>query len=198
MALTQAEMEAKLIEIENKIAEIEVIKLQIEAQNEALKEINEKIADPINSDPIGYADWYKWAKNREPLMQIIDDIDFWAWKDAWEYKDVLLKGIENYLDGHVLKRVTYSLALHYSIIENFTYLDENGVEKPNPLYEKYKIANASGGITQSVSDVSSSASIVVTDAMKKVDILGQDLLTTPYGKFVYGILSTLNIYPVLL
>lgn len=209
-SVSTAENLAKITAIEAKIAdgvggaEIDEIEAKIEALTADIQTLRDLIkglktaTEPTLNNDVNFTDWYKWACRREPLMQLIDDPNFWAWEDAWAQKDVLIKGIEAYFQQHVLKQVSYSLALHYAIMQDFNYLNADGAENSNPLYAKYKIAGSGGGITQSVSDVSSSASIVVTDAIKNVSILGQDLLLTPYGKYAYGILSTLNIYPVLL
>lgn len=138
---------------------------------------------------VSLLDFGDWASKREELFPA--SYNFWAWEDAYEKAGLLLKGLEMYFLPEAYRLLFYNLALHYCITTDFEY---NGTQ--NPLYVKYSIAEKGKGIISHASDVNSSATMVVTDAMQNLDWIGQDLISTPYGKYAYGILSTVNIIPV--
>lgn len=139
---------------------------------------------------ISYADFRTWAMERETLTPTGN---FWAYEDAYEKGYALLKGLDEYFEKYIFRKLIYNLGLHYIITTDYEY---NGVQ--NPLYVKYEIATKGKGLIASASDATSSATRVITNAMQNLDYLGQDLVSTPYGKYVYEILSTINIAPVLL
>lgn len=118
---------------------------------------------------------------------------FWAWEEAYEKGFMLLNGLQPYFQPEVFKKLVYNLVLHYCITTDFEY---NGTQ--NPLYTKYDIASSGKGIIAHASDVSSSVTRVITDAMQKLDFIGMDLISTPYGRYAYSILTSVNITPVLL
>lgn len=138
---------------------------------------------------ISYDDFYIWVADRETLQP--QSSEFWAWKEAYVKGIALVDGLQDYFHPQVYRILAYNLCLHYCISTDFTF---NGVQ--NPLYVKYKMAEAGKGIVAHASDVSSSATLHIPDAMQKLDYLGMDLISTPYGKYAYGILSTVNIVPV--
>lgn len=138
---------------------------------------------------VSLTDFGDWASKRETLFPA--NYNFWAWEDAYEKAGLLLKTLEMYFLPEAFRLLYYNLALHYCITADFEY---NGTQ--NPLYTKYSIADKGKGMVSHASDASSSATMVVTDAMQNLDFLGQDLVSTPYGRYAYGILSSVNIIPV--
>lgn len=140
---------------------------------------------------VSYEDFFEWANKRETFLPNYKD--FWAYEDAYEKGLSLLDGLQSYFMPSVFRRLVYNLSLHYIITNDYEY---NG--QTNPLYSKYEIATKGKGIISHASDVSSSATRVITDAMQKLDYMGMDLISTPYGKYAYEILSGVNIVPVAL
>ena len=141
--------------------------------------------------PVNFYDFKQWAEKRETLYPA--DASFWAWNDAYEKAELLLKGLEIYFMPEAYRILLYNLALHYCITTDFIFNQQR-----NPLYEKYGIDEKGKGMVASASDVNSSASMVVTNAMQELDFIGQDLISTPYGKYAYSILASVNITPVAL
>lgn len=140
---------------------------------------------------IDYDNFFEWALERETLYPASSN--YWAWKDAYVKGIALVDGFQDYFHCKVFETLCYNLCLHYCITTDFTF---NGTQ--NPLYVKYKIAEAGKGIVAHASDVSSSATLHIPKALQDLDFIGMDLITTPYGKYAYGILSSVNIVPVLL
>lgn len=137
---------------------------------------------------MSYEDFLIWARKRENLAM---PDDFYAYEDAYQKAEILLKEIKDYLEPYYMI-IYYNLALHYIIVAPF--MDDNTL---NPLYEKYKIMDKNF-ITESVSDNGSSAKMHINSAMDNGDWTMLDLIRTPYGKYVYSILEQLRIYPILL
>lgn len=140
---------------------------------------------------VSYDDFYAWASNRETLMPATRN--FWAYEDAYEKGFILLDGLQAYFLPSVFRKLVYNLAMHYIITNDYEYNGET-----NPLYIKYDIETKGKGIISHASDVSSAATRVVTDAMQKLDYMAMDLVSTPYGKYAYSLLSGVNITPVAL
>lgn len=148
---------------------------------------------------MNYEQFIEWTKLRETLTP--DDSNFYAYKEAWEVGNALIEPLLDYIPPRIRTLVLYNAVLHYIIVTPFKIkiTDEYGAEETtlNPLYQSYSIFDKST-LTSSVSDGSSSASILQTDSMSKLDYLGLDLTRTPYGQFVYSILEQLNLGAVLL
>lgn len=138
-----------------------------------------------------YNDFYAWVNKRENLNP--QQSDFYVYEDAYTKTFHLLNGLQSYIDDFLWRDLNYNLALHFIISNPYEY---EGVI--NPLYNKYDIKEKSSGIISSASDESSSASYHITDALQQLDMFAMDLINTPYGKWVYGILTQLNIKTVLL
>lgn len=151
-----------------------------------------------NNYNLSFDEFYAWASQRETFKPVyipgVSTEPFWAWQDGYDKGVTLLKGLEAYFQPLVFKKLVYNLALHYCITQDFT-LDDGTT---NPLYIKYGIAEKGQGIISHASDVSSSVTRHITDAMQKLDFVGLDLISTPYGKYAYSLLYSVNITPVVL
>lgn len=145
-----------------------------------------------------FDEFYAWASVRETFKPVyipnVSTSPFWAWQDSYDKALTMLQGIQMYFQPLVYKQLVYNLALHYCITNEFL-LDDGTI---NPLYTKYEIEKKGQGIIAHASDVSSAVTRVISDAMQKLDFIGMDLITTPYGKYVYSLLISVNITPVLL
>lgn len=140
---------------------------------------------------VSYDDFFAWAISRETMTPA--SREFWAYQDAYEKGFLLLDGLQAYFMPSVFRKLVYNLAMHYIITNDYEY---NG--QTNPLYVKYDIATKGKGIISHASDASSSATRVVTQAMQNLDYMAMDLVSTPYGKYAYSLLSSVNITPVAL
>ena len=138
-----------------------------------------------------YDDIFTFANTRETLVP--NDKDFFAYKDAYERANILIKDLQKYIDIDLYNLLIKDLTIHYIITCDYTYDGEQ-----NPLFVKYDIKEKSKGIISSVSDEGSSASLHINDALQSLDFLGMDLISSPYGKRAYALLSQLNIIPILL
>lgn len=136
-----------------------------------------------------------WCRQREKVLPH-DDL-FYVFEEAYTKAKVMLEPLQGYIDSRIWRQVLFSLGLHYIIVEEYTYFDEEGNEQKNPLFEKFDIASRSY-IISSASDDSSSSSIHATKSLNDGDFMMQDLIRTKYGMYVYTILEQLDIGAVLL
>ena len=150
-----------------------------------------------------YENFLVWANRRENLNFV--DSDFWAWDEAFNKAKELLNGIESYTSSKQYELLLFNAALHYCITTDFTCEveikegDDIRLEPlQNPLYLKYNIQENAVSFVSSASDESSSASYHITKSMQEADFLTQDLMMTPYGRYVYQILEQLSVNVVLL
>lgn len=145
---------------------------------------------------VSYDEFIGWAVKRENLIPA--DETFYAYEEAWDKAILTLNGVQPWVDEKVFELLVYNLTLHNIICTEFWVTDTEEEEYVNPLYTKYKIAEIGAGIITSASDESSSASIQVIKAVEDLDFFTLELVATPYGKYVFNILSQLNAIPVLL
>lgn len=148
------------------------------------------------AEQIPNEEFVRWICEREPRFPDIDT-DFWVIEEAKIKTAALIKAYQNYLAPATFKLLEFNLIAHFIIATPFEYADGDEI-KLNPLYTKYDIAERGKGIVTSASDESSSASIHTPEAYNTIDFMGIDLLSTPYGKYAYSMLSSVSITPVLL
>lgn len=143
------------------------------------------------STTISFEDFYTWFLGREPDLAP-QDKSFSVYMDAYDFAEAFLEKAKNYFKLSMFRLLIYHLAGHYIITQYYSFTDEEGITRINPLYSKYNVSEASKGIVNSASDESSSASLQITDAMQQLDYFGMDLISTPYGKFVYSMLAQIT------
>lgn len=145
-----------------------------------------------NSD---LTEFLSWANKREELQP--QDPSFYVYEESYIKALAMIEPLKNYIDNRLYPQVLFSLTLHYIIVEDYEYQDDNGFTLKNPLYKKYNIASKSF-IVSSASDESSSSSIHATKSLNEGDFTMQDLIRTKYGTYVYQILEQLDVGAVLL
>ena len=131
---------------------------------------------------------FDFLKERELIDK---EIDFYLFTDAFKKSYFLLQSLQIYFSSNELFKQTFFNAFtHYVIIQDYG-------NNENPLYNKYNIKNCSV-MFSSVSDVSSSSTILQYNSLTNGDFLMADLTRTPYGTYVYQVLEQMNPIPVLL
>lgn len=84
---------------------------------------------------------------------------------------------------------SYQLAFRFSFAH---YIVTSRIWVNNPYFAKYKIAPTNNQIIQSSADGSSSASAFMFKSIQEGDFLMSDLLSTPYGSYVYQVLEQMK------
>lgn len=97
----------------------------------------------------------------------------------------LLKGLDNYLPTYDGYKYLYRMSFcHYIVTSRFWY--------PNPYFKKYGITQTGTQVIQSSADGSSSASAFMFKSIQNGDFLMNDLLQSPYGRYVYEVLEQMR------
>lgn len=104
--------------------------------------------------------------------------------------EVLTRNLSTYLDGKEFELLQFNLLAHYTICS----------KNKNPeLYEMFNVASAEGGLVQSASSGSSSSTAFIPKSFSdNGNTLMLELFKTPYGKFAFSILESLNIVAVVI
>lgn len=136
-----------------------------------------------------------WANKREKIQP--NDPTFYVYEEAMLKAKAMLVPLREFISPSIWPLVFNNCVLHYIVVENYSFQDEEGNELINPLYQKYNIA-AKAYIVSSASDESSSSSIHVTKSLSDGDFTMQDLMRTKYGEYVYTILEQIDASAVLL
>lgn len=84
---------------------------------------------------------------------------------------------------------SYQLAFRFSFAH---YIVTSRIWSNNPYFAKYKLSKANNQIIQSSADGSSSASAFMFKSIQEGDFLMSDLLSTPYGSYVYQVLEQMK------
>lgn len=84
---------------------------------------------------------------------------------------------------------SYQLAFRFSFAH---YVVTSRIWSNNPYFAKYKLSKANNQIIQSSADGSSSASAFMFKSIQEGDFLMSDLLSTPYGSYVYQVLEQMK------
>ena len=84
---------------------------------------------------------------------------------------------------------SYQLAYRFSFAH---YIVTSRIWNNNPYFTKYKLSKANNQIIQSSADGSSSASAFMFKSIQEGDFLMSDLLSTPYGSYVYQVLEQMK------
>lgn len=84
---------------------------------------------------------------------------------------------------------SYQLAFRFSFAH---YIVTSRIWENNPYFAKYKLSKANNQIIQSSADGSSSASAFMFKSIQEGDFLMSDLLSTPYGSYVYQTLEQMR------
>ncbi|WQW79898.1 hypothetical protein KVM30_02565 [Helicobacter pylori] len=84
---------------------------------------------------------------------------------------------------------SYQLAFRFSFAH---YIVTSRIWNNNPYFSKYKLSKANNQIIQSSADGSSSASAFMFKSIQDGDFLMSDLLSTPYGSYVYQVLEQMK------
>ena len=84
---------------------------------------------------------------------------------------------------------SYQLAYRFSFAH---YIVTSRIWNNNPYFTKYKLSKANNQIIQSSADGSSSASAFMFKSIQEGDFLMSDLLSTPYGSYVYQVLEQMR------
>lgn len=84
---------------------------------------------------------------------------------------------------------SYQLAYRFSFAH---YIVTSRIWNNNPYFAKYKLSKANNQIIQSSADGSSSASAFMFKSIQEGDFLMSDLLSTPYGSYVYQVLEQMK------
>lgn len=84
---------------------------------------------------------------------------------------------------------SYQLAFRFSFAH---YIVTSRIWANNPYFAKYKLSKANNQIIQSSTDGSSSASAFMFKSIQEGDFLMSDLLSTPYGSYVYQVLEQMK------
>lgn len=104
--------------------------------------------------------------------------------------EILTRNLSVYLDGKEFELLQFALLAHYIICDK--------VKNPE-LYEMFNVASAEGGLIQSASSGSSSSTAFIPKSFSdNGNTLMLDLFKTPYGKFAFSILESLNIVAVVI
>ena len=104
-----------------------------------------------------------------------------AFKDAYKIMSMHIKRLRPYLDAETFKLLTFNLWLHEYIV--------SGIDKT--LYDKYDVASKAM-IISSASNSGSSTSIQGFSSLEQGKFMLMDLWRTPYGRFAYSILESLQ------
>ena len=88
---------------------------------------------------------------------------------------------------------SYQLAFRFSFAH---YIVTSKIWANNPYFAKYKLSKANNQIIQSSADGSSSASAFMFKSIQEGDFLMSDLLSTPYGSYVYQVLEQMKLLVV--
>lgn len=84
---------------------------------------------------------------------------------------------------------SYQLAFRFSFAH---YIVTSRMWANNPYFAKYQLSKANNQIIQSSADGSSSASAFMFKSIQDGDFLMSDLLSTPYGSYVYQVLEQMK------
>ena len=172
--------------------EVEALQKKIETLLQRIDTLEHDLKSRKSDD---FNEFLYWCRQREKL-EPNDDL-FYVFEESYTKARVMLDPLQNYIDSRIWNQVLFSLGLHYIIVEEYTYTDEEGTEQKNPLFEKFDISSRSY-IISSASDEGSSSSIHATKSLNDGDFVMQDLIRTKYGMYVYSILEQLDIGAVLL
>lgn len=99
------------------------------------------------------------------------------------------KSLLNPLQFYFADLESYQLAFRFSFAH---YIVTSRIWNNNPYFTKYKLSKANNQIIQSSSDGSSSASAFMFKSIQDGDFLMSDLLSTPYGSYVYQVLEQMK------
>ena len=99
------------------------------------------------------------------------------------------KSLLNPLQFYFMDLESYQLAFRFSFAH---YIVTSRVWNNNPYFAKYKLSKANNQIIQSSADGSSSASAFMFKSIQEGDFLMSDLLSTPYGSYVYQVLEQMK------
>lgn len=99
------------------------------------------------------------------------------------------KSLLNPLQFYFADLESYQLAFRFSFAH---YIVTSKIWSNNPYFAKYKISKANNQIIQSSADGSSSASAFMFKSIQDGDFLMSDLLSTPYGSYVYQVLEQMR------
>lgn len=99
------------------------------------------------------------------------------------------KSLLNPLQYYFADLESYQLAFRFSFAH---YIVTNRIWSNNPYFAKYKLSKANNQIIQSSADGSSSASAFMFKSIQEGDFLMSDLLSTPYGCYVYQVLEQMK------
>ena len=99
------------------------------------------------------------------------------------------KSLLSPLQFYFLDLDSYQLAFRFSFAH---YIVTSRICNNNPYFAKYKLSKANNQIIQSSADGSSSASAFMFKSIQEGDFLMSDLLSTPYGSYVYQVLEQMK------
>lgn len=99
------------------------------------------------------------------------------------------KSLLNPLQFYFTDLESYQLAFRFSFAH---YIVTSRIWSNNPYFDKYKLSKANNQIIQSSADGSSSASAFMFKSIQDGDFLMSDLLSTPYGSYVYQVLEQMK------
>ncbi|OPG60910.1 hypothetical protein BGL87_08330 [Helicobacter pylori] len=97
----------------------------------------------------------------------------------------LLQPIQFYFSDLESYQLVYRFSFAHYIVTSRIWAD-------NPYFSKYKLSKANNQIIQSSADGSSSASAFMFKSIQEGDFLMSDLLSTPYGSYVYQTLEQIK------
>lgn len=141
------------------------------------------------------ADFLVWASKREVMKP--NDPTFYVYEESVLKAKAMLEPLKPYISSYIWRLVFFSCVMHYTIVENYDFINNDSEVETNPLYKKYNIASKAF-IVSSASDESSSSSIHTTKSLSEGDFTMQDLIRTKYGEYVYTILEQIDASAVLL
>lgn len=99
------------------------------------------------------------------------------------------KSLLSPLQFYFMDLESYQLAYRFSFAH---YIVTSRIWANNPYFAKYKLSKANNQIIQSSADGSSSASAFMFKSIQEGDFLMSDLLSTPYGSYVYQTLEQMK------
>lgn len=206
--INELSSEASEVEPESENTEHEMDPIENESEEseevDELKLLEARIAKlesiasfkPLSSQEIQEIESFLgWVNKREKIQP--NDPTFYVYEESMLKAKAMLVPLREFISPSIWPLVFNNCVLHYIIVENYSFQDEEGNELINPLYQKYNIA-AKAYIVSSASDESSSSSIHVTKSLSDGDFTMQDLMRTKYGEYVYTILEQIDASAVLL
>lgn len=99
------------------------------------------------------------------------------------------KSLLSPLQFYFMDLESYQLAFRFSFAH---YIVTSRIWANNPYFTKYQLSKANNQIIQSSADGSSSASAFMFKSIQEGDFLMSDLLSTPYGSYIYQTLEQMK------